>query len=196
MATEILPSPLIVTCLVADILQTQKIAYFVTGSIASGIIGEPRSTNDVDFVVELNHAQAQDFVVSFQQEFYLSSEAIQNAIAQRKSFNLIHLETAHKVDFFVSSQDAYAQEQMRRRQAVTVSQNPEHRLYIASAEDILISKLNWYVQGNEVSDRQWRDILGILKIQSTRLDYSYLRQWAGQLHLSPLLEKAISSSKQ
>jgi hypothetical protein len=106
------------------------------------------------------------------------------------------LETAHKVDFFVSSQDAYAQEQMRRRQAVTVSQNPEHRLYIASAEDILISKLNWYVQGNEVSDRQWRDILGILKIQSTRLDYSYLRQWAGQLHLSPLLEKAISSSKQ
>ena len=84
--------------------------------------------------------------------------------------------------------------QLERRVASLITSDPEKAIYVTSAEDIVLSKLEWYRMGGEISDRQWRDILGVLKTKAEQIDLIYLRHWAQILKVGDLLEKVISQS--
>ena len=103
---------------------------------------------------------------------------------------MIHLESMFKVDVFIRRARPYDHNQFERRVSQILSTEPETTAYIASPEDTILAKLEWYRQGGEISDRQWQDVLNIIDVQENRLDWAYLRQWASQLKLSDLLERA------
>ncbi len=107
---------------------------------------------------------------------------------------MIHLQTMFKVDVFVVKQRPFDRVQMERRQRVAISQEPERFAYIATAEDNILAKLEWYRLGNEASERQWRDVQNVIKTQAERLDVAYMRQWAATLGLENLLGRALDEA--
>ena len=100
-----------------------------------------------------------------------------------------------KVDVFINKHRRFDQEQFLRRQLQVVAYEPERKVYVTTAEDIILAKLEWYRLGGEISDRQWRDVLGVLKVQAGRLDLDYLRQWAAELKVADLLQRTLKESE-
>jgi hypothetical protein len=98
------------------------------------------------------------------------------------------------VDIFIPKQRAFDRMQLERRVATLITVEPEKTIYVTSPEDIILSKLEWYRTGDEISDRQWRDILGVLKTQAGQLDLGYMRRWAKSLKVEDLLKKALTNS--
>ncbi|GJQ37352.1 MAG: hypothetical protein PGMFKBFP_02947 [Anaerolineales bacterium] len=182
------------TLLVAQTLEQLGIDYAVGGSLASSLHGVMRSTLDVDIVADMKMEHIQPLVAALSKEFYADDEMMRDAIEHRSSFNLIHYETAFKVDIFIRKLRAFDQMQLERRRTSVIATDPEQSVYIVSPEDIILAKLEWYRMGGEVSDRQWRDILGVLKTRAGELDLDYLRKWAGELKVSDLLERALRES--
>ena len=179
-----------ITLLVTDVLEEMGIRYAVGGSLSSSLHGVMRSTLDVDIVADLREEHVSTFVQALAPLFYADDEMIRDAILHRSSFNLIHFATAFKVDFFILKQRAFDQMQLDHREKSIVVRDPERTVYVTSAEDVILAKLEWYRMGNEVSDRQWRDILGVMRVQSTQLDFHYLEQWAMMLNVDDLLARA------
>jgi hypothetical protein len=182
------------TLLVTDIFEKMGIPYAVGGSMSSSVHGIMRSTMDVDIVADMRLEHISGFVSALSVAFYADDEMIRDAISHKSSFNLIHLETAYKVDVFIPKQREFDQMQLERRVASLITSDPEKTIYVTSPEDIVLSKLEWYRMGGEVSDRQWRDILGVLKTKAEQLDLIYLRRWAQILKVGDLLEKVINES--
>lgn len=185
------PETLTVTLVVTDVLDTLHIPYVIGGSMASIIYGIPRTTMDVDIVAEVHREQVSAFVAALQESFYLDEQTIQQAIQRRSSFNLIHLATMFKVDIFLPKLRAFDQQQLNRRVAEKITAESNRTVWILSPEDVILAKLDWFRLGKEVSERQWRDILGVLKIQQTALDIAYLHEWAEILGVADLLERAL-----
>jgi len=186
-----LPEPIAVMQLVIDVLDNLGVSYLVGGSFASSIYGTYRATADVDLVADLRFEHVTALVKALSGQFYLDEDSIRDAIRFRRSFSAIHLATSFKVDVFIPRPRPHSQMQFERRTKRIIWTDPECAVYLASAEDNLLAKLEWYRLGNEVSDRQWRDILGVIKTQGERLDFAYLRQWAAALNVADLLEKAL-----
>jgi hypothetical protein len=185
------PELLLALSQVVSAFEALGIQYLVGGSVASSVFGEPRQTIDADLLARLLGRHAGPLVENLSGEFYADLPAILNAIQTQGSFNLIHLETAAKVDVFVRWRDPFAQSQFARRQRKSVGQSPPLQLFFASPEDTVLAKLDWFRKGGEVSDRQWRDLLGVLKVQAQALDCAYLKHWAAELALTELLEQAL-----
>lgn len=177
-----------------DIFDSLKIPYLIGGSVASSILGEPRATLDVDMVADLQLSQVQPLVTIMTGEFYIDEVMVKEAIENKSSFNVIHLESMQKIDIFVLSDRPLAQLEMQRRQQLLITENPEKFAWLPSSEDIVLQKLIWYRLGGEISDRQWRDVLGVLKVQADKLDLDYLFQWAETLNLTELMTKALQHS--
>ena len=183
-----------VTMIVADALDALGVPYAIGGSFASALHGVMRATMDADLVADLRLEHAEPLAQALGDAFYADAEMMRDAVRRHRSFNVIHLETMFKVDVFVAKPRAFDRSQLARRQLHLLSEDPERRAYVATAEDIVLSKLEWYRMGGEVSDRQWRDVLGVLKVQGDRLDRDYLRRMATELGVSDLLKQAFGEA--
>jgi hypothetical protein len=189
-----LPEPTAVTLKVIETLETLGIPYLIGGSFASAIHGVARMTADTDLVANMRLDQVDPFVRALKGAFYLDAEAMREAVRDRGSFNLIHLETMFKVDVFIMKQRPYDRAQFDRRERRVIAFDPERFAFIATAEDNILAKLEWYRLGNEVSERQWSDVQNVIKTQVGRLDLAYLRQWASAIGVADLLERALKEA--
>lgn len=189
-----LAEPLAITLRVIKAFEKLNIPYLIGGSLASALYGTARSTLDADLVAELRPEHVNPLVEILHQDFYIDDGMILDAIQHYSSLKIIHLDTAFKVDVFIAKPRRFDQMQFQRRRLEVVAIEPESRAYVATAEDIVLSKLEWYRQGGETSEQQWRDILGVLKIQAGRLDLGYLRELAAELSVADLLERALRES--
>jgi hypothetical protein len=167
------------------------IEYLVGGSLASSLHGRPRTTQDVDLVATLAGRHVSELVRALEKEFYIDADMIHDAIRRRASFNIIHLETMLKVDVFVFAGDELGTEEIRRRIAVELR---GATVWFASPEDIVLQKLEWYRKGEGVSERQWRDALGVIEVQGERFDWSYARRWANEIGVLELLDRAAAET--
>ncbi len=186
--------PIEVTIKVTSVLEKLGIPYLIGGSLASTLYGMVRTTQDSDIITEMRLEHLQPFVAALQDEFYVDDEMIAEAIQRNSSFNIIHCESMFKVDVFIPRPRPFLQSQLARVQRQTFVLEAEISAQFASPEDVILSKLEWYRSGGEVSDRQWRDILGVLKTRAGELDVDYLRQWAGELKVSDLLERILEDA--
>lgn len=184
-----------ITLLAAQALERIGIPYAVGGSLASSLYGVMRSTLDVDIVADMKLEHVPALVAALSQEFYADDEMMRDAIEHRSSFNLIHYETAFKVDIFIRKWRAFDQMLLARRRTAVITTDPEESVYVVSPEDIILSKLEWYRLGGEVSDRQWRDILGVIKTCAEDLDLAYLRRWAEEIKVADLLDRALKAAE-
>jgi hypothetical protein len=178
-----------------EALNRLGIPFFVGGSAASSIHGLSRATMDIDVVADIGAAQVAPLVADLGSEFYADAETIRNSIAAGRAFNLIHYASSYKFDVFPLPPDEYYQTEFARRRNIESSliMGEPLRFPVASAEDTILTKLVWYRSGGEISERQWRDVLGVLRISGNELDHDYLRKWAAQLGVIDLLEKALTS---
>jgi hypothetical protein len=183
--------PLDITLRVVAILDDLGIPYVLGGSLASSLLGEPRATADVDMAIRISASQLTPLLTALESDFYVSEDAARDAIERSASFNLIHLESVLKVDLFVLGDNLLDRRQLERRERVQVRDHPPCELWIGSAEDQILRKLTWYEAGGRVSDRQWRDVLGIIEVQRERLDMDSRRALANEVGLDELLERAL-----
>jgi hypothetical protein len=189
-----LPEPIAVTAKVTSVLEKLNVPYFIGGSLASTIYGMVRTTQDSDIVAELHPSQVQAFVDALKDTFYVDDEMIAEAVNRSSSFNIIHRETMFKVDVFIPRMIPFDESRFSRAQMQTLSNDPEVKANVSSVEDTILMKLVWYRMGGEVSERQWRDVMGMIKIQSERLDLKYMKQWAIQLKVGDLLDRALKEA--
>jgi len=187
--------PVEVTLKVTGVLESLGVPYFIGGSLASTLYGMVRTTQDSDIVAEMRLEHLAPFVAALQEEFFVDDEMIVEAIRRHSSFNIIHRETMFKVDVFIPRPRPFLQAQLSRVQRQTFAFETEVSTKFASPEDTILSKLEWYRMGGEVSDRQWRDILGVLKTQAGELELDYLRKWAAELKVGDLLERALREAE-
>ena len=180
--------PIDVALLVTVALDRLGVLHTVGGSIASSISGEPRSTIDIDIVAALEARHVEPLVEALAPLFYIDPDALSRAVAERRSVNLIHHDTQVKVDLFVAGGTPLDALQLSRRREVDID---GRRIFVHPPEDILLQKLRWFRAGGEASDRQWRDVVGIVRVQGARLDRSYLKAQAEILQVTDLLEQAL-----
>lgn len=180
--------PIAVAIAVSRILDSLDILHTVGGSIAGSFAGEPRSTVDIDIVAAIHESQVDRLAAHLRSDFYVDAAALHRAVRERGTTNLIHQPTQLKVDLFVAGGTPLDGQQLERRQEVILASG---RLHIHPPEDILLQKLHWYRKGGGMSDRQWRDILGIVRVQGRRLDLAYLDTAAPVLGVQDLLQRAL-----
>jgi hypothetical protein len=165
-------------------------SYYIGGSVSSSLHGQPRRTQDVDVIVGISPAQVHSLFQLLQQEYYLDEQALADAVRRGLVYNVLHLGTMMKVDLIPLKQRAFTWEEARRAQPQVLEAGTPP-LKVATAEDAILTKLEWFYMGGRSSARQWNDILGILKRQGITLDRAYLRQWAETLNVRDLLEQAF-----
>ncbi len=164
------------------------IPYYIGGSVASSLQGAPRTTMDVDIVCELNEQHAMLLLAAIPTvDFYFSEASVRDAVRRHSCFNLIHLKSSFKVDVFVSKQRPFDRTAMRRAEMINIGDVYEVLVRVASPEDIILAKLEWYKLTNETSERHWNDIERLIDVQGDRLDKSYLRTAAMSIGVEKLL---------
>lgn len=176
---------------VAVAFEELGVRYAIAGSLASSVVGEPRYTADVDMVVELLDSHIDALIDRLSPRFYIPSDLLRRAARARTSANLIDNETGLKVDLFVAGGTPLDADTLSRRVATT-SAGVATPLYVQSAEDVILHKLRWFRRGGETSDRQWRDIVGVIRLQAELLDRAYLAYGAELLGVTDLLDRALA----
>ena len=177
----------------AEIFDDLGVKYALGGSLASSLLGEPRSTVDVDMAVALDVAAGEALLELLGATFYIPIEAARAAIREHSSFNVIETAHALKVDLFVLGDGLLDRNQIERRVLIPIPGAP-NGIWISSAEDQVLRKLDWFRQGGSVSDRQWRDEVGILRIHAEAMDLDYLMATATEVGLAVNVLEALRES--
>ena len=163
---------------VVQVLDESGIDYMVTGSVVSGIQGEPRATHDVDLVVALSTNHVDSLVAAFSSdEYYLSRVSVEDAIRNGSMFNLLAVDEGDKVDFWILTDEPFDQSRFGRKYSDDVF---GHTLKLSSPEDTILAKLRWdKMYGG--SEKQFTDALRVYEVQHKTLDTDYIDRWAAEL---------------
>ena len=170
-------------------LDRAGVPYVVGGSLASIVHGEPRTTLDVDIAIHVTPFTVDRLLQELGSSFQVQADARAELLAGHSTC-VYHSESFLKVDLFPSAGDGLARSERERAIRLRLGPREEDSLAVASPEDVLLRKLAWYRKSDEVLSQQWRDVLGIMKAQGSRLDQDYLARWALELDVSDLLERA------
>ncbi len=174
----------------ADVLDRLGIGYAIGGALASSTYGAVRFTMDADITVQPFSSVADKLFDLLKDEFYISERAMRQALACSRSFNIIHYETGFKIDMFIQSPSEFEQRLLLRSKRLRLDDASPKKLPLVSPEDIVLLKLRWFKETDCTSDRQWRDVLGVLAVQGESLDFDYLTDSARELGLEELLDRA------
>lgn len=175
-------------------LEVSQVEYMVVGSVASSAYGEPRATMDVDFLARFTEPMLARLGGLLGERFYFDVEAAKEALRLGRPFNILSMRDVLKFDFFPAQADAFGASQLARKQFAQVAFLSDIEVPVASPEDIVLAKLRWFDQGGRTSERQWSDILGVLRVQAEAIDWGYIEEWAPRLGVADLLEKLPRSS--
>ena len=177
---------------VVGALRRLDIRHYVGGSVASSFHGATRSTMDVDLVCEMAEDHISQFIELIGTDFYVSESAVRDAVEHKACFNLIHLPTAFKVDVFISRGRPFDLESMQRATMQRLGETRSVELPIATAEDSIISKLEWYRLSNETLERQWDDVTRLLDLLGEEADRDYLYRSAESVGVTDLLDRLMA----
>jgi hypothetical protein len=181
--TAIAPGRLLQT--IVGILDTIGVPHMVVGSFASSVHGEPRTTRDLDLVIDPTREQLDQLLAALDpDQYYVDAEVARDALRRRSMFNVIEIDSAWKLDLVIRKARPFSIEELERR---TITQILGVEVATATAEDTIIAKLEWAKQGG--SDRQLEDVAGILRIRGAALDLAYLERWVDELGVAELWER-------
>jgi hypothetical protein len=182
-----------VALLVARAIESVGGSYFVGGSLASSIQGEPRATNDIDIVIELPLGRIAELVSALGPDFEVDVEILRDALLHGRTCNIFYLPAVTKIDLFAVGPSAFDEIEFSRRRPVVVRDSGE-TLVVKSPEDTVLRKLLWYRDGGSVSERQWRDVVAVLSVSGSAMAPEYLESWAARLGITELLDRARAES--
>jgi len=191
---RVMDENLAVTLEIAGILDALKVRWFLGGSLASSVHGIPRATLDADIVADLRAPLVRPLLQALGEAWYVEEEAVRQAIVDRSSFNLIHFGTAMKIDVFVPKLRQFDGGQFGRAKRTPVTEGSAIEIPVCSAEDIVLAKLEWYRAGGELSERQWGDVIGVLRVNAKRIDIEGMHARATELAVRDLLAKAFTQA--
>jgi hypothetical protein len=189
MSTEAGEDAIDIALKVAAAITAVGAEYFLGGSLASSLQGEPRATNDIDFVIALPAGRIKALRDALGDDFEVDTDMLRDAVLHARSANAFYLPNVTKIDFFGRGYEPFDESEFSRRKPVVVRANGDS-LVVKSAEDTVLRKLLWFREGGEVSEKQWRDIVSVLRISGSAMDDAYLATWASRLDLEKLLERA------
>jgi hypothetical protein len=169
------------------------VRHYIGGSVASTMHGAIRSTMDVDVVCDLRADQVDAFLAAFGGDFYVSEAAVRQAVERRSCFNLIHLPTAYKVDVFVSRGRPFDVAAMERAVPLPLAAGHNTTVPVATAEDSIVAKLEWFRLGDESSERQWQDVSRLVALHGDVLDVAHMRRMAESVGVADLLARLLRS---
>lgn len=174
---------------IIEVLEAQGLPYMLVGSLASGVYGEPRLTQDIDVVVALSSSDVAAVFAAFPPpEFYMSEAAARQAATHGGQFNIIHPASGNKIDVMIARKDAWGRSQMARRRRELIF--PQLQGFVASPEDVVIGKMWYYQEG--ASEKHLRDILAMLQISGHEIDRSYVDLWSRSLGLGDVWQAVLS----
>lgn len=179
----------------AEILERLGVRWFLGGSLASSVHGVPRATFDADIMADLRPQHVRPLIEQLGDDWYADEAAIREALQQRSSFNLIHFATAMKVDVFLPKLRRFDGGEFARSQMTPLENEGGQQARVCCAEDIVVAKLEWFRLGGEDSERQWNDVLGVLRLNAGRLDLALLRESAEEVGVADLLSRALEEAR-
>jgi len=153
-----------------------------------------RATVDADFIADIQPAQIHDLILVLKDEFYMDPDMILDSIIHQSTFNLIHMDTMFKIDVFILKDRPFEINEMHRRILQIIGDEPSHKAYFVTAEGSILAKLDWFKAGGELSERQWKDVQGILRLQKDRLGLVYLKKWSAEMGLADLFSRALAEA--
>jgi hypothetical protein len=179
---------------VGAVLNALGIRYALGGSMASSLLSIPRFTQDADLMVDPFAGHETELLNALGPDYYVSMTAMQEANRLRRSFNIINKQTGFKLDLFVRKDRPFDLSALNRRFQLALPADPSEQIAVLTVEDVIVLKLEWYRLGEEVSQQQWRDVQGLLRIQGSGLDLGYTRRAAEQLGVADLVERALGEA--
>ena len=153
-----------------------------------------RATVDADFIADIKPAQIHDLILVLKDEFYMDPDMILDSIIHQSTFNLIHMDTMFKIDVFILKDRPFEINEMHRRILQIIGDEPSHKAYFVTAEGSILAKLDWFKAGGELSERQWKDVQCILRLQKDRLGLVYLKKLSAEMGLADLFSRALAEA--
>ena len=159
--------------------------YMLTGSMALSHYASPRTTRDIDLVVEITSGDSAKLVALFAPEYYISNVDVDRALQAHGMFNILDLRNMIKIDLIVRKDTPYRHEEFNRRRRATLG---DFHFWIVSKEDLILSKLAWAKDSQ--SELQFRDVRALL---AKKVDHDYLQRWAAELSVASELRACIDA---